>query len=273
MADKESKIRVLFIGAHPDDNDIRGGGTALLYTRLGHQVKFISVTNGDAGHQSMAGATLARRRAEEARKAGEYGGFEYITLDNHDGELEPTLENRKKIIRLIREFKPDLVITHRPNDYHPDHRYTSTLVQDAMYMVTVPNICPDTPFLEYNPVLVYLQDNFTKPQPFQASVVVAIDEILPQKLKLLDFHVSQVYEWLPYNYGYLDKVPGDREGRLALLKEFWAPRWVAEPFRDLLIQEYGPEKGKDIQYAEAFEAGEHGASLTPDTIHQLFPFF
>jgi len=273
MAETESKIRVLFIGAHPDDNDIRGGGTALLYTSLGHTVKFVSVTNGDAGHQSMAGATLARRRAEEARKAGEYGGFDYITLDNHDGELEPTLENRKKIIRIIREFRPDLVVTHRPNDYHPDHRYTSTLVQDAMYMVTVPNICPDSPFLDYNPVLIYLADSFTKPQPFEASVAIAIDEVLDRKLEMMNFHVSQFYEWLPYNYGYLDKVPADKPGRLALLKEKWMPRFDAEPFRDLLIQEYGAAKGAAIKYCEAFEAGEHGAPLTPENLKRLFPFF
>lgn len=264
-------IRVLVMGAHPDDPDIRAGGTAALFCKMGHTVKLVSLTNGDAGHQNASGAILARRRRNEAGASGAVIGAEYITLDNHDGELEVTLVNRKEVIRIIRSFQPRIVITHRPNDYHPDHRYTSQLVQDAMYMVTVPNICPDVPHLMYNPVLMYMADNFTKPFPFSPTVAINIDSVQDTKLKMMHQHTSQFYEWLPYNYGYLDIVPpaDDEAGRIAMLDEKWSHRWNADRYRDLLIQEYGEQLGQTIKYAEAFEWGEHGAAYDP----ALFPFF
>ena len=201
-------LKIIVFGAHPDDCDIKAGGIAIKYANLGHEVKFVSVTNGDAGHHEIGGVELARRRRAEAQAAGAVAGIEYHVLDNHDGELEPTLENRKKIIRQIRNYTPDLILTHRPNDYHPDHRYTSILVQDSAYMVTVPNICTDTPALSYNPVIAYLSDNFQKPQPFSPDVVIAIDEVIEKKIDMLHCHTSQMYEWLPFKRG--QSRPGTR---------------------------------------------------------------
>ena len=271
----KKQINVLVFGAHPDDCDIKAGGVAALYTQQGHRVKFISVTNGDAGHHEMGGASLAQRRNEEAQAAAEVVGIEYELLDNHDGELMPTLENRYKIIRAIREFRPDLIMTHRPNDYHPDHRYTSTLVQDAAYMVTVPNICALTPHLDNNPVIAYLSDGFMKPYPFTPDVVVGIDTVIEQKIDMLHCHVSQFYEWLPYNGGTLDTVPIGESPRRAWLAERLLKRFgdVAERHRDVLIARYGEEVGAQINYAEAFEGCEYGSALTADNIPTLFPFF
>ncbi len=138
----DHSLRLLVIGAHPDDADIGAGGLAVIFRRLGHVVKFVSVTNGAVGHHQMSGQPLVARRRAEAQAAGEIIGAEYEVWDYPDGQLLPTLEARKQVIRLIRQFSPDLLLTHRPNDYHPDHRYTSQLVQDAAYLVTVPNICP-----------------------------------------------------------------------------------------------------------------------------------
>ena len=115
-------------------------------------------------------------------------------LDIHDGELEPTLENRRRITRLIREWKADIVIAHRPWDYHPDHRYVGVLVQDAAFMVTVPFFCPDTPPLTKNPVFLYSSDRFQKPYPFRADIAVAIDDVFDQKLDAIHELESQVYE-------------------------------------------------------------------------------
>ena len=115
-------------------------------------------------------------------------------LDIHDGELEPTLENRKKITRVIREWKADIVISHRPWDYHPDHRYVGVLVQDAAYMVTVPFICPDTPTLKKNPVFLYSSDRFQKPYPFKADIAVSIDDVFDQKVDAIHELASQHYE-------------------------------------------------------------------------------
>ncbi len=271
----KKQINVLVFGAHPDDCDIKAGGVAALYVQQGHRVKFVSVTNGDAGHHEMGGGPLAQRRYAEAQAAAEVIGIEYELLDNHDGELMPTLENRYKIIRTIREFRPDLIMTHRPNDYHPDHRYTSTLVQDAAYMVTVPNICALTPHLETNPVIAYLSDGFMKPYPFTPDVVVGIDAVIEQKLDMLHCHVSQFYEWLPYNGGTLESVPTDASERRAWLAKGRLGRFrdTADKYRDLLIALYGEASGTQIQYAEAFEGCEYGSSLTAKNIPTLFPFF
>src|SRR5512139_3283883 len=178
------KLNIIAFGAHPDDCDGRAGGTAAKWVALGHRVRFVSVTNGDAGHQSQGGGALAMRRRAEAREAGRRIGIEYITLDNHDGELMPTLEVREQIIREIRRWNADLVLGPRPNDYHPDHRYTGVLLQDAAFMVTVPNIASDTPALRRNPVFMFFEDNFQKPAPFTPDVAVSIHDTISRKLDM-----------------------------------------------------------------------------------------
>jgi len=270
----ESQLRVLIIGAHPDDAE-SSGGTAAKYTALGHKVKLVSLTNGCAGHQSMGGGPLAKRRTEEARQAGLVIGAEYQVLDNPDGELMPTLENRRQVIRLIREFKPDIVFSPRPNDYHPDHRYTAILVQDAAYMVTVPNIVPGTPHLEKNPVIMYVSDRFQKPNPFQPDVVVDITDVIEKKMDMLACHVSQMFEWLPYNQGILDQVPTGAKERRAWLGEMWKPfsAGTADLYREKLIELYGKEKAQKIKYAEAFENSEYGSKLDAESMKRLFPFY
>lgn len=268
-------VKVLIIGAHPDDPDSAAGGVAALYSQQGHQVKMVSMTNGDAGHYEMGGAPLAWRRRKEAAEAGACLGCEYITLDNHDGALLPTLQVRCQVIGIIREFEPDLIMTHRLCTYHPDHRYTGQLVQDALYMVTVPNVVSHVPHLRVNPVAVYLWDRFRRPYPFTPDVVVGIDEVLEKKLDALHCHTSQMYEWLPYNRGTLDQVPKDAAKRRSWLRESREPRarQIADLYRDRLIELYGGEKGKQIRYAEAFEVCEYGASLSDANLKTLFPFF
>ena len=268
---QEKKLNIIAFGAHPDDCDSRAGGVAAKWVALGHKVKFVSVTNGDAGHQSEGGGALAMRRRAEAREAGRRIGIEYITLDNHDGQLLPTLEVREQIIRQMRLWKADLVLNPRPNDYHPDHRYTGVLVQDAAYMVTVPNICPDTPSLRKNPVFMYFQDGFQKPNPFAPDVAVSIDDAIDKKISMLDAHVSQMYEWLAWHAGRLDQVPKDPEARLQWLKKTRASE-PNEVVRQALIKWYGEEQGKKVRYAEAFEICEYGSRPSPADLRKLFPF-
>jgi len=203
----DGKLNVIAFGAHPDDCDSRAGGTAAKFAALGHRVRFVSVTNGDAGHQSEGGGALAARRRAEAQEAGRRIGIEYIVLDNHDAELVPSLEVRHQIIRQIRQWNADLVLAPRPNDYHPDHRYTGMLVQDAASLVAVPNVTPDTPALRKQPVFMYFQDKFQRPNPFRPDVAIAIDDVFEKKIGMLDAHVSQMYEWSPFIAGTLDKVP------------------------------------------------------------------
>lgn len=271
----QEQLRILVIGAHPDDCELTASGVAARYARLGHKVKFVSVTNGDAGHQTLAGAKLAQIRLAEAQESGRRLGVEYEILDNHDGELQPTLENRRKLITLIRNFQPDLIMSPRPNDYHPDHRYTAQLIQDAAYMVTVPNVCPFSPHLVDNPAIVYVSDNFKRPYPFTPDVIVSIEETVDDKIAALDAHASQLYDWLPYNGGYLDQVPADAEERRVWLRGQMEPRLRgdAERFRGLLAKYYGEQQAAQIRYAEAFEWCEYGAPFSEERARRLFPFF
>ncbi|MEJ7808752.1 MAG: PIG-L family deacetylase, partial [Telluria sp.] len=257
-----------------DDCDQDAGGTAILLSSMGHAVKFVSVTNGDAGHQIMAGAALAQRRRAESQAAGAVLGVEYKVLDHHDGELLPTLENRREIIRLIREHRPHLVLGPRPNDYHPDHRYTAVLVQDAAYMVTVPNVVAAAPHLSSNPIMMYTSDAFQKPYPFMADVVVAIDAAVDKKIEAIGCHASQFFEWLPYNAGHLHEVPATAAERQAWLRQRMQRRFreEAERYRSPLIERYGVAHGQHVQFAEAFEVCEYGAPLTAPAKQQLFPF-
>jgi len=263
-------LRIVVIGGHPDDADIKAGGTAILWAKMGHEVKFVSVTNGDAGHQTEGGGALARRRMEEARESAKRMGISaYVVLDNHDAELVPSLDVRKQIIREIRKWDADLVITHRTNDYHPDHRYTGVLVQDAAFLVAVPNVTPDTPPLEKNPVFMYLRDNFLKPYPFQPDIVVAIDDVFEQKINALDAHESQFYEWLPWIYG-KQVVPESPEARKAMLRQSRTTE-ITPTMRASLVRWYGKEKAAQVKHAEAFEICEYGTQPTEAMIKKLFP--
>jgi N-acetylglucosamine malate deacetylase 1 len=272
QAKQNYKLHIIIIGAHPDDPD-KVGGTAYKWAQAGHDVLMVSLTNGDAGHQTIPPEELAKRRREEARKAGEVIGVRYITLDNHDGQLMPTYENRLQVIKLIREQKADIVIFPRPYDYHPDHRYTGTLVLDAAYMVTVPRILPEVPFLEKNPVFLYMSDGFIHPEPFKADVAVDIDDVIEKKLDMYHQHKSQMYEWLPFNRGELDKVPATDSERRKWLGTTRVVGSSASPYRDKLIEHYGKEKGSKIKYCEAFQDSGYGTRLTEKNIKYYFPFY
>ena len=266
---QERPLKVIVFGAHPDDCDGDAGGTAILFSQMGHRVRFVSLTNGDAGHYAMGGGELARIRLQEAQEAGRRFGVEYLVLDNHDGELMPTLENRKEVIRLIREWEADVVIGPRPNDYHPDHRYTAILMQDAAYMVIVPNIVPHVKPLERNPVFLYSGDRFRKPNPFEPHIAVDIGAVFDQKIYAMAAHESQYFDWLMWTRGALDQVPEDEQGRLAMLarQRTFSPD---EEVRACLQKWYG-EKAGTIEHAEAFEVCEYGRRPDDAEILRLFP--
>lgn len=273
---QEQVLNIIAIGAHPDDCDYKFGGTAALFAKMGHNVKFLALTSGDAGHQSQGGGALGnRRRAEAAEAAKRLGIAEYETLDNHDGELMPTLHVRHQVIRAIRNWDADIVLGLRPNDYHPDHRNAGKVVQDASYMVIVPNVCPDTPPLDKNPLFLYMQDRFQKPYPFEPDIVVAIDETIEQKIDALDAHVSQMYEWGPWTNGgdaSVAMVPKDPEGRRAWLAERMKrnPGQMSDERRSSLKKWYGSD-ADSVKYTEGFEIAEYGYQPTDDEIRNFFP--
>jgi N-acetylglucosamine malate deacetylase 1 len=272
----DGKLRIICFGAHPDDCELQAGGVAAMWAAKGHHVKLVSVTNGDIGHWREAGGPLAQRRKAEAEKADSILGVTSEVLDIHDGELLPTIENRRTITRLIREWKADLVLSPRPNDYHPDHRYTGVLVQDAAYMVTVPFFCPDVPHLKNNPVFMYYPDSFQKPNPFQPDIAISIDSVITRKLDALDALESQFYEGGAN--GSPDFVPTDpakQQERHKQVRSGFDRRNAdqAHRFKNKLAEFYGPDKSGSIRYAEAFEVCEYGRRPDAQELKKLFPFF
>jgi LmbE family N-acetylglucosaminyl deacetylase len=270
----DQPLRILIIGAHPDDADIKAGGTAARWADLGHVVKLVSLTDGGAGHHLAPGPPLVARRREEARAAAAVIGATYEVMDIPDGRLDDRLEYRERVIALIRAFRPDLVLTHRAFDYHPDHRFAGLLVQDASYMVTVPAVCPGVPHLAHSPVVMTFSDAFRRPCPFEPHVVVDIDDQFDRVVAMLHRHASQFYEWLPANAGHADAVPAGDEARLDWLASRFAERIrpLADRHRDLVVATYGPGRGRAIRYVEAFEVSEYGAPLDAAARARLFPF-
>lgn len=267
--------RFLMIGAHPDDADIRFGGTAILLTRAGHTVKFVSMCNGNCGHYEISGKELAERRYKETQESKRVSGIsEYqVVMENNDCELYPDLENRKRVVRMIREFKPDVVLSHRLCDYHADHRATAQMVQDATYLVMVPKFCPETPIPETSPVYGYVWDSFLDPRPFRCDVLVPIDSVMDEKCRMIDCHVSQVYEWLAWEQGVtVEHEKMSWEEKKAYLIENWGTRYIqlANENREKLIAQYG-EAGKEIKFAEAFEYSPYGGRMiSQEKFRQLF---
>ena len=276
VATAAEPLRIICFGAHPDDCELQVGGTAALWASKGHKVKLVSLTNGDIGHWKEAGGPLAKRRFEEVQKAAKILGVTTDVLDIHDGELMPTVENRRTVTRLIREWKADLVIAHRPNDYHPDHRYAGVLVQDAAYMVTVPFFCPDVPYLTNNPVFMYYPDRFQKPNVFEPAVVVDITPVIEKKLDALDAMPSQFYEGGANGHpGLMPTEPDAQKKRRADVRNGFARRYqgIADRFRGQLGDLYGPDRAQEVKYAEAFELCEYGRQPDRKEFRRLFPFY
>lgn len=290
---KEKQLKVMMIGAHLDDNDFCGGGTALQYLGQGACVRFLSVCNGCGGHHTHTPEEIAARRYQEAQNVAKLTGLEYDVWEIPDCELIADLETRKRMVRYIREFSPDIIFTHRTNDYHADHRATALLVQDASYLLIVPNFCSDTPAMKEMPVIMYFDDPFQNP-PFKPDVVVATDSVIDKKYEMYNCHESQIYEWLPYTHGELDQVPTGKKERLEWYRSPRVPRdkplpleilltnksknyneyveaLPAAKYRELLVKRYGAV-GKTKLFAEAFEVSEYGTQLNEDNEKILFPF-
>jgi len=288
------KLKILMIGAHFDDNDFRGGGTALKYIREGHSVRFLVVCDGTMGHHEMEPAELHKRRLAEAAAASKISGIEYDNMGLPECDFEADRENRKRMVRYIREYQPDIIFTHRTNDYHVDHRNVALLVQDASYLLIVPHYCPEVPALKEMPVIMYFYDKFTNPV-FAPDIVIPVDEVIDTKYEMYNCYVSQVYEWLPFTKGVLDQIPKDPKERLEWLRNPQVPRdgtllteeemnifiasnnseyrdaLPAVKFREKIVERYG-EEARGTLFAEAFQVSEYGKKLTDANRDVLFPF-
>ena len=264
-------LNVIVFGAHPDDCDISAGGVSALFVQMGHKVKFVSLTNGNKGHQSMKPDELAARRKREMQAAGRALGVVYENLNNDDGELQPTIANRKAVVKLICDWKADIVISCRPYDYHPDHRNTAIIVQDAAYMVSVPLMVPDGKPLLNAPVFLYTSDRFQKPIPFSPDIVVDITSVIDKKIDAICSHESQVYEWLPWNGGWAKDLPSDAAARRKFIGDRYIGRNFVERYVEAALKWYSLEQLKNIRYIEVFEICEYGSIPNKEKIKQLFP--
>ena len=275
MSDQSIRARkLLCVGAHPDDCELQTSGLTALWTASGGAARFISMTDGGGGHQEFGGAKLVGMRRAEAHAGAASVGADSVVFDNPDGSLLPSLDNRNRVIRAVREFQPDILITHRTNDYHPDHRYTGVSVQDACYMVMVPNVLPTVPVPDHEPVVLFMSDKFTRPYPFQPDLVFNLDPVIEKKLDAIASHWSQMSQWLPWIERYEDELPTGEDKLREYVRGRAERRALAEAerFREVLVAKYGNERGHNVRHAEAFEISEYAAALDEEKVARLFPF-
>ncbi len=258
-------MKFLIIGAHPDDPDLMFGGTAVRLIRAGHTVKFVSVTDGGAGHHKMPQDQLIPRRYQEAQQAARISGVsEYRILNHPDGRLENTIAIREELTGIIREFGADVVVSHRLCDYHPDHRNTAQLVMDTAFLVKVPLFCPGIPVPARNPIYACSMDFFTDPRPFRIDAAVDIGAVAEDKMRMLDCHASQFYEWLPrveFDRPDFDAAPMAWQER----KEHLDRNWMSAFKRAAQLAGMAEDT-----YAECFELSPYGnVNVTPREFQEL----
>ena len=270
--DAQRPLRVIAFGAHPDDAELKAGGVAALWAAQGHKVKFVAMTNGDVGHFAQAGGPLAQRRYKEVQECARILGITTDVLDIHDGELEPTLENRRTVARLIRDWQADVVMGHRPYDYHPDHRYTGVLMDDAAVVVVAPFFVPDTTPTPRNPLFFYYSDGFEHPAKFVPTMVVDIDAVADKKWACISAMPSQFGDADSWQGRTRPDVPKSDAERPAYLLKLAQARTaaVADQYRDQLIALYGEQRGRKVKYAEAFQLGQYGRQASADELKQIF---
>src|SRR5687768_15081559 len=268
-------LRIIAFGAHPDDAELKFAGTAALFAAQGHKVKLVALTNGDVGHFAQAGPPLAQRRKAEVEACHKKIGVESAVLDIHDGELMPDLETRKKVANLIRDWQADIVLSHRPWDYHPDHRAVGKLAEDAAVVVVAPFFSPYTPATPRNPIFLFYSDPFLKPYPFDPIIAIGIDEVADKKWDCIASMPSQFGDADSWQARTRPNVPADEAGRKVFLIDGVKQRSadVANQYRGLLVKLYGEQKGRAVRYAEAFELNQYGSAATVEELKKLFPTF
>jgi LmbE family N-acetylglucosaminyl deacetylase len=268
-------LRVIAFGAHPDDAELKFAGTAALFAAQGHKVKLVAATNGDVGHFAEAGGPLAQRRRAEVQACHKKLGVETEVLDIHDGELMPDLETRRKFAGLIRDWQADIVLSHRPWDYHPDHRAVGKLAEDSAVVVAAPFFMPYTPPTKRNPIFLFYSDGFQKPYPFDPIIAVGFDEVAQKKWDCIGDMPSQFADADSWQARYRGNMPADPAARAAAILNGVKQRSadVANQYRPLLLKLYGDQKGQAVKYAEAFELNQYGSQATVDELKQLFPTY
>ena len=267
---KPGPIRIMIIGAHPDDADNVCGCFAVRMIAKGYKVKFVSITDGRMGHHRLTPQETADiRRAETLEAAKRLALDGYDIYGAHDCELIPTYEWRCRVAKEIRNYQPDYIVTHRTCDYHADHRATGQLVMDAGYLLGVPHWVPEAEAQRRRPVIFYMSDAFTVPKELRPDMMIDAEPYLDKWCEALDAQVSQFYDWLPWDMGVVDEVValGDRKdikARNSYIIRHWAGRKIADAkrFAEAWKEQY---PGMSVpKYMEAYEVSEYGRAPTDE---------
>lgn len=191
-------MRVLAVGAHPDDIEMQCAGTLAKCVKRGDEVFIAVVTDGGCGSPTLSRKEIAKVRFQEAKKSAGIIGAKLIWLNYVDGLFFEKEEYRNRFIDLIREVRPDFMIVHSPNDYHSDHVYAGKMAADVSLLVTAPSVKTKFPPAEKMPC-VYYMDTISGIE-FIPEIYVDITETFPAKKKMLLCHQSQDL-WMKDQYG------------------------------------------------------------------------
>jgi len=260
----QQPLRVMVIFAHPDEGEIYAGGVTALYSKLGHEVKFMSLTNGDAGHYSMKPKNLAQRRYKEAMKAKEILGLSaYEILDYHDGILKNEEGVRKKVIKSIKEWNADIIFTFYPaKGGHNDNMNAGWIVREASKQLDQEKL----------PVFIYMRDFHTVSFSYTPDIAINIDEVWETKLASCGAHETQVIEANPQAEGVLDEVLASKKKQDEFLFHNAIPFSLVRPDNLMTLEKwYGKEVAQNVTFVEEFEIAEFGRQINDKEVFKLFP--
>ncbi len=185
-------MNILAVGAHPDDIEINCAGTLARFAEQGHPVTIAVFTCGDMGDLEAPPDQLAATRKREAEASASQIGARLLWPGVTDELVFPNEEQRSIMIDLLREADPDVIITHSPNDYHPDHCYVSQLVFDSYFQKGLPHIPNQKrPACRFGQAQIYHMDNLGGIN-FVPVEYVDITSVFEIKKKMLECHESQV---------------------------------------------------------------------------------
>ena len=233
-------MNILAIGAHPDDVEISCGGTLAKYAKLGHKVFTATATNGNVGSSTLSMEEIAAVRKEEARRAAAHIGAEYICLDYDDEMFFEDKAARLAFINLVRYCKADVILTHSPKDYNPDHELTSKIINDIAVMIPVGKIKTKAPAYDKIPIIAYFEP--THGLGFVPTEYVDITETMEIKRAMCREHKSQI-SWMQDNYK--DTVAD---------KDFFEDNDIIAKYRGLQC---------GVEYAEGFRMANDAFRVVP----------
>lgn len=199
-------MNILAVGSHPDDLEIACGGTLIQYVRAGHKVSMCNISNGNMGHVVIMPDELREIRKKESEAAARIIGADHYLIDLNDGCVEADdKEARSRLIEVIRITKPDVIITHNPDDYMRDHIQAGKMAYDASFISTLPHILTESKYTTTFPPVIYMDT--LAGIGFIPTEYVDISDVIEQKLEALACHESQIKWMLDHDHiDFLDFV-------------------------------------------------------------------